>query len=213
MSPTNVLFDDREDAGKQLASLIKSLELTVDIVLGVPRGGMPVAYEVAKQIDCELGYVAAKKITSPNDSELAIGSVSAAGDIWMNEDVVGKMSLSEFEVEKQREKALRLAIGKDNRYSQFWDRPDFRGNGVLIVDDGIATGATVRACIRFVQNKDAKSAYVGVPVSDPGVVRELGIRSTQTITVYAPEGFESVSHYYRDFSQVSDQEAMSYLVF
>lgn len=205
------MFTDRTDAGRRLADVISARGLGVDIVLAIPRGGLPVGRAVADRLGVPLDIVAARKLGSPSNPELAIGSVASDGTVWLNDSLIEDLGVSESYVEATIERERDVAREKAERYRGGRPPPDVAGKTVLLVDDGIATGATTIACIRCLKNADAARVVVAVPVAPPDTVDRLREEADDVICVETPTYFGAVGAFYRSFDQVTDEEAMGYL--
>jgi predicted phosphoribosyltransferase len=131
------MFKDRTDAGRQLADLLRDNDVEVDVVLGIPHGGLPVARPVADALDVPLDVVVVSKIGAPNNPELAIGAVASDGSIWRNDDLIDRIGVSEKYVERERESEAEAVRTKLERYGGTDEPPDLDGKRVLIVDDGL----------------------------------------------------------------------------
>lgn len=205
------MFNDRTDAGEQLAELLVHHDVEADIVLGIPRGALPVARPVADALDVPLDIVVASKIGAPNNPELAIGAVASDGSVWRNDDLIERLSVPEEYIEEERESEAEYAREKVERYRGGRESPDLRGKNVVVVDDGIATGATARACLKQVHDVDAGHVVLAVPVGSPDTVEELQEGGEEVIVDESPPHFRAVGQFYDRFGQVSDEEAMEYL--
>jgi len=205
------MFADRTEAGRRLAALLREREVTPDIVLAVPRGGLPVGRAVADEFDVPLDIVAAKKLGAPGNPELAIGAVAHDGSSWLNEDLVVRLGVDDTYVERERERAAETALEKVERYRAGRPPLDLAGKRVVVVDDGVATGATTRACLRAVRNTGADRVTLAVPVGPPDSIRELESEADEVVCVERPRAFGAVGQFYRQFGQVTDEEAMAYL--
>ncbi|AKH98135.1 phosphoribosyltransferase [Halanaeroarchaeum sulfurireducens] len=205
------MFQDRLSAGRQLADQMQSEDVSLDLVLGVPRGGLPAAWAVADAYDVPLDVVAAKKLGAPNNPELAIGAAAADGTVWLNDDIIDRLRVGDDYIESEREQAMSVAAEKERTYREGREPPTIDGKHVAIVDDGVATGATAKASIRAVRNQGAQSVILGVPVGPPDTVTELREEADRVVVVEQPSGFGAIGAHYRDFGQVSDEEAMEYL--
>ncbi|MFB6132330.1 MAG: phosphoribosyltransferase [Halanaeroarchaeum sp.] len=205
------MFQDRESAGHELADRMQDRDVDVDLVLGVPRGGLPAARIVADAYDVPLDVIAAKKLGAPQNPELAIGAAASDGTVWLNEGLISRLGVPDDYVENERATAMSTAAEKERTYREERDAPDIEGHRVAIVDDGVATGATMKASIRAVQNQGAAAVVVGVPVGPPDTVDELREEADEVIVVEQPASFGAIGAHYRDFSQVSDEAAMTYL--
>jgi predicted phosphoribosyltransferase len=203
------MFQDRTDAGQQLAELLDREGVDADIVLGIPRGTMPVARPVADALDAPLDIVVAQKMGAPDNPELAIGAAAADGGVYRNDDLIDRLGISEEHVERERAKEAENAREKANTYRD--EPPDLRGKRVVVVDDGVATGATAIACLRQVREAGVSWVALAVPVGSPDSVDELRREADAVYELETPRDFRAVGQYYRDFGQVIDEEAMAYL--
>ena len=205
------MFQDRAAAGSRLASLLSHRGVEADIVLGIPRGALPVARPVADELGVPLDVVVASKIGAPGNPELAIGAVASDGTVWRNEDLISHLNVDEEYVERERQREADYAREKVDRYRGDRPAPDLQGKRVIVVDDGIATGATAIACLRQVRNAGADRVIMAVPVGSPDSVESLRTEADDVIAVETPVTFSAVGQFYRSFAQVSDEEAMEYL--
>lgn len=204
-------FEDRTDAGRRLADLLVERGVDVDLVLAVPRGGLPVGRAVADALGTPLDVVAAKKLGAPGNPELAVGAVAADGTAWLNDDLIDRLSVGDAYVEAERRRAAATAREKVERYRA--DRPplELSGRRVAVVDDGVATGATTKACLRSVRDRGAAHVVLAVPVGPPEAVSDLRAEADEVVVVETPASFGAIGRFYRSFEQVTDEEAMAYL--
>ncbi|QLK26994.1 phosphoribosyltransferase [Natrinema zhouii] len=205
------MFNDRTDAGERLAAELEQRDLAVDIVLGIPRGALPVARPVADALEADLDVVVARKMGAPHNPEVALGAVASDGSVWENDDLIDRLDASEEYLEEIRAEEAENAREKADRYRDTDGLPDLQGKRVLIVDDGVATGATATACLRQVQETGAKWVGLAVPVGSPRAVDDLEREADEVIALQTPADFRAVGQYYRTFGQVSDEEAIEYL--
>ncbi|WP_339102748.1 phosphoribosyltransferase family protein [Haloterrigena salinisoli] len=207
------MFDDRTDAGERLAAELESRGLEADVVLGIPRGALPVARPVADALEADLDVVVARKLGAPENPELAIGAVASDGSVWYNDDLLDRLDVSEAYLEEVREEEAENAREKADRYRPRDRRglPDLEGKRVVVVDDGVATGATATACLRQVREAGADSVALAVPVGSPSGVADLEREADEVIALETPDSFRAVGQFYREFGQVSDSEAIDYL--
>lgn len=205
------MFRDRTDAGERLADVLEDHGVEADVVLAIPRGGLPVGRAVADRLGVTLDVVAARKIGAPNNPELAIGAVASDGTVWLNDRLVADLGVSEAYVDAQTEEERVAAEEKVRRYRADRDPLEFAGRTVVIVDDGVATGATTIACVRRVQNAGAERVILAVPVGPPDSIERLQEEADEVIAVETPPHFDAVGQFYTNFGQVSDEEAMGYL--
>ena len=206
-----MVFHDRREAGERLAALLKERGLQGDIVLAVPRGGLPVGRVVADALRVPLDIVVARKMGAPGNPELAIGAVASDGSVWLNHSLIRQLGVDDAYVEEARRREADNARAKFDRYRKGLPDPDLQGKSVLIVDDGVATGATTIACIRLAYSQGAARVILAVPVGPPDTVHRLGAEADEVVAVETPEWFMAVGQFYERFGQVEDAEAMAYL--
>jgi len=201
-----ILFRDRRDAGDALAERLERYRGHNALVLGLPRGGVVVAAQVARWLDAELDVVVARKLPSPISPELGIGAVTANGGRFLNEDVLAAFNVSEAYIEAasagQRAEALRREA--DLRGQR--PAPSIAGRVVILVDDGLATGATMRAAVRSVQQHRPRRLVVAVPVGAPESCAALRGEVDEVVCLHEPRDFGAVGRFYGDFSQTEDEE-------
>ena len=209
----NLPFRDRAAAGRQLARKLEAYAGREDaIVLGLARGGVPVAYEVALHLRLPLDVFIVRKLGVPGYGELAMGAIASGGVRVVNEDVLRALW-------PQAEKMLETVVATETaelarREIEYRDgRPplELRGRAVIIVDDGLATGASMRAASAALRQKAAARIIVAVPVGARETCREFEKEVDETICAIAPESFEAVGEYYEDFSQTTDDEVRELL--
>ncbi|MEF8776821.1 MAG: phosphoribosyltransferase family protein [Haloarculaceae archaeon] len=205
------MFQDRADAGDQLADLLQTERVEVDVVLGIPRGALPLGRVVADRLDRPLDVVVASKIGAPHNPELAIGAAASDGSVWLNDDIVASVGADDEYVDREAEREAANAREKLERYRGDPEPPDLQGKSVLLVDDGVATGATMRACIRQAKAAGAERVLVAVPVGPPDSLSDLESEADAVYAVDRPQPFRAVGAHYRSFPQVTDEEAMTYL--
>lgn len=205
-------FLNRADAGRRLAERLSAYRGRDDaIVLGLPRGGVPVAYEVARQLGLPLDVFVVRKLGVPGYEELAIGAIASGNVSVLNEDVMRAMPNAKaiLETVLAQEK---IELGRrEVHYRQ--DRParELRGRVVILVDDGLATGATMRAAATALREKGIARIVAAVPVGAPETCRELQTEVDEVICVSEPAFFRGVGQFYEDFSQTSDEEVRELL--
>ncbi|WP_227356855.1 phosphoribosyltransferase [Haladaptatus salinisoli] len=205
------MFEDRTDAGEQLADLVVREGVAADIVLAIPRGGLPVGRPVADALGVPLDVVVAKKLGAPGNPELAIGAVGADGSVWLNDELIDRLGVDGAYVERERERQAEAAREKASTYRGDEPIPDVAGDRVVVVDDGVATGATTIACLRQVRNAGASRVVLAVPVGSPRSVEQLADEADDVLCVEVPPYFSAVGQFYRAFEQVPDEVARTYL--
>jgi len=204
------MFESRIAAGERLGAALEREAIRADVVLAIPRGGLPVGRPVADRLDVPLGVVVASKIGAPNNPEYALGAVAEDGTVWLDDDVVERLGVEESYLAEQRKRERAVAEEKAESYRD-GPRPSFAGERVVVVDDGVATGATMRACLKLVREDGPELLVVAVPVGPPDTLSALGEIADTVVTVERPARFRAVGAHYRDFDQVSDDEAIGYL--
>lgn len=204
------MFEDRQAAGRALAAVMRDVGAGPEVVLAVPRGGLPVGRAVADAFDVPLDIVAAKKLGAPGNPELAIGAVASDGSVWLNEQIIDRWGIDDDYVETERASAAEVARQKVETYRDS-EPPSLDGKRVAVVDDGVATGATIRACLAAVRNAGASEIILAVPVGPPDTLAELEADADTVVAVERPSSFRAVGAHYREFGQVSDEEAQTYL--
>ena len=204
-------FDDRTDAGERLGEALRDRDVDADIVLAIPRGGLPVGRAVADALGVPLDIVVASKIGAPGNPEYAIGAVAADGTVWRNERAFERGGVDEEYFQREREREAEKARQKAERYRSGRSEPDLSGKTVAVVDDGIATGSTVRACLAMLAATDAERIVLAVPVGPPETIAELREAVDDVVCLRTPSSFGGVGRFYDRFDQVSDADAMSYL--
>ena len=205
------MFADRTDAGRQLATDLHEQGVVADLVLAIPRGGLPIGRAVADAFDVPLDVVVASKLGAPHNPELAIGAVAGDGSRWVNDDLVARLGVSEHYLDSQSEVEAEAAREKVESYRGGDPVPDVTGKRVVVVDDGVATGATAIAVLRQVQGAGADHVVFAVPVGPSDAFERLRGEADEVVILDTPGYFGAVGSFYRDFSQVSDAEAIEYL--
>jgi predicted phosphoribosyltransferase len=204
-------FTDRTEAGERLGEAIRERGIDADLVLAIPRGGLPLGRAVADALDAPLDVVVAKKIGAPGNPEYAVGAVASDGSVWRNEEAFDHRGIDEEYFQRRRAEEAENARRKAERYRDGGPDPDIAGKTVVVVDDGVATGSTVRACLRQLRDTDAGRIILAVPVGPPETVRELEEIADEVVCLETPSQFVGVGGFYERFDQVSDEEAMAYL--
>lgn len=204
------MFTDRTDAGEQLAESLADRGVDPDIVLTIPRGGLPVGRAVADRFGVPLDVVVASKMGAPDNEELAVGAVAEDGSVWRNDDLIREMDVDDDYLDDVREREQAVAEGKAATYRE-GEFPDVAGERVLVVDDGVATGATMRACLQRVRDDGPDYLIAGVPVGPADTLDTLLDIADDVASVETPPAFRAVGAYYEDFPQVTDDEAQTYL--
>jgi predicted phosphoribosyltransferase len=206
-------FPNRAEAGRQLAEKLVDYAGRDDvIVLGLPRGGVPVAYEVAQRLGAPLDVFVVRKLGVPGFEELAAGAIASGGVRVLNEDVIRALPNADQLIESVTEKETVELERREQTYRDGRPAPELRNRVVILVDDGLATGATMRAAVAALRQRGVAKIVVAAPVGAPDTCRELEQEADETICSISPEFFQAVSQYYEDFSQTSDEEVRELLL-
>lgn len=204
-------FKDRTEAGQVLAQKLAAYTNRPDVlVLALPRGGVPVAFEVAKALNVSLDVFLVRKLGVPSQKELAMGAIASGGVRYVNKDIVRSLSLTDAIIDKvtiveQQELERRERLYRDRPF------PILHGRTIIIVDDGLATGATMRAAIEAIRKQQPARIVVAVPVSSPETCLDLAAEVDEIICAETPQRFCSVGNWYDDFPQTSDEEVRDLL--
>lgn len=205
------VFDNREEAGRQLGARLAAHPLVLQadrvVVLGVPRGGLPVGAEVARILGAEFDVVVVRKLRSPANPEIGFGAVGADGYVDIDAEIVERMGVAESEIDAEvsdRTAAVeqRLAV-----YREVAERVDLEGALVLVVDDGVATGGTARQACAFARRSGARSVVLATPVAPADIAERLGDVVDDIVLLSSPAEFMSVSQAYAEFSRLDDEAA------
>lgn len=208
----NLPFADRSDAGRHLATALMHYRDREDVVvLGLPRGGVPVAYEVARALDAPLDALVVRKLGVPGQEELALGAVASGGLCVLNHDVVNMAGIGEAVIQDIIEEQLREIRRREDLYRGKRAIPDLAGRCVILIDDGLATGATMRAAVELVREKGPSLIVVAIPVGATPTVQSLRAEADEVICLAEPTFFRSVGQWYADFSQTSDDQVRELL--
>jgi putative phosphoribosyl transferase len=197
--PNVHIFRDRTDAGAQLAERLVRYRGRDVLVLGIPRGGVPVAAEVARKLDAELDIVVARKIGAPFQPELAIGAVTANGGRYLNNALVREAGVSDEYLATVTAEEVAEAHRREQRFRGQRPPPRIEGRIVIVVDDGLATGATMRAAVRSLRKRQPARLIVAIPVGPPETCAALRAETDDVIALLEPEPFVAVGLYYENF--------------
>lgn len=206
-----MIFKNRKQAGEQLAQQLKKHQGKSTIVLAIPRGGVVVGREVAQALDCPLDVIIPRKLGAPGNSEFGIGAIGPYNQIFLDEDVIGQYQISK--------EYINAEIGRQGLEMERRERV-YRGGKpplilkdktVVLVDDGIATGATTRAAIRSVKCQNPKELILAVPVGPKETISSLETEVDRVVCLATPEPFYAIGQFYQEFSQNTDQQVVEIL--
>lgn len=207
-----VMFRDRREAGELLAEKMSAYEGRRDaVVLGLPRGGVPVAYEVALRLRLPLDVFVVRKLGVPGHEELAMGAIATGGVRVMNDDVVAHLRLTEEDIQAVAEQELKELNRREKLYRNGREPIPLQGKTIFLVDDGVATGSTILAGVTALRKRGAAKIVVSVPTVAAATLPDLEENADEVVAVMAPESFMAVGQWYEDFSQTTDQEVQEFL--
>lgn len=205
-----MIFKNRADAARRLAERLSAWRGRNPLVLGIPRGGVLMAADIADALEGDLDVVLVRKLRAPGAPEFALGAITESGDVVFSDPRVSQWVDPDY-LQAEKQEALRMIAERRALYTPY--RPAVRPTGrvVIVVDDGIATGATMRAALRSLAGAGAARRIVAAGVAPPETARELGAWADEVVLLETPDDFAAVSQFYEDFPQVSDDEVIEAL--
>jgi putative phosphoribosyl transferase len=207
------MFTDRKQAGQELAAALMGLRPESPVVLAIPRGGVPVAFEAARALDAPLDILVARKLGAPGQHELGLGAI-VDGDhpqSVLNEEIIRELGVSPEYIKAEMEKELQEIRRRQNAYRKGRAPVNVAGRTVILIDDGIATGGSIRAALRGVRRLGPKKLVLAVPVAPPETIELLRPEADEIVCLETPEFFLAIGEFYEDFSQTSDEEVIELL--
>jgi putative phosphoribosyl transferase len=205
-------FEDRREAGRELAERLRQYAGRDDVVvLGLPRGGVPVAFEVARALGARLDVFVVRKLGCPGREELAMGAIASGGVRVLNDSVVAALGLEPEQIESVTQHELRELDRRERLYRDDREPAPVSGRVAILVDDGLATGATMRAAVVALRRRDAGSIVVAVPAAAPQTCALFEDEADEVVCVRTPEPFGAVGLWYHDFLPTSDNEVRELL--
>lgn len=203
---------DREEAGQKLARALMAYRGDPDaVVLALPRGGVPVAYEVAVRLELPLDVFLVRKLGVPGHEEVAFGAVGSGGAQVLNDDIVQNVGNSREAIEEVQAREFQKLQDRKQLYARSRPEVTVAGKTVLLVDDGLATGATMRVSVKAVRELDPDRVVVAVPVAPPSVVEDMRTLADDVVCLKTPSPFRAVGAWYLDFAQTTDQRVIELL--
>lgn len=205
-------ISDRSEAGRELADALAHYRGRQDVlVLALPRGGVPVAYEIASALQAPLDLVLVRKLGAPGQRELAMGAIASGGIRVLNENLISTLNVSGRDIESVAEREQRELERREVAYRGDRPRQGISGRTVILVDDGVATGATMRAAIASLRQQNPARIVIALPLAPASTVNTLAREADEVICLHSPEPFVAIGRWYQDFSQVSDREVRGLL--
>jgi predicted phosphoribosyltransferase len=206
-------FNDRKEAGELLAQRLMHYAQRDDVmVLALPRGGVPVGYIVARELQVPLDVLLVRKLGFPGQEEYAMGAIASGGVCVLHDDVIERYGISKAEVDAVKQRELREIERREIAYRANRPAPPLHGRVVIIVDDGIATGATMFAAVKCLRQSQPARIVAAVPVAPPDTCQQLKSRVDEIVCLSTPEPFYAVGTWYKNFGQTSDDEVKSLLL-
>jgi predicted phosphoribosyltransferase len=200
-------FRDRIDAGRRLAAELRAYADDPDVrILALPRGGVPVGYEVARALRAPLDVFLVRKLGLPQHPELAMGAIASGDTMVLDDALVRRARVTDAQVRAVVDRERRELERRERRYRGDRPPPDIAGRTVILVDDGLATGATMRAAVQAVRQREPGRVVVAVPIASPEACEAFREVTDDTVCAVTPEPFYAVGLWYEDFSQTSDEE-------
>jgi predicted phosphoribosyltransferase len=207
-----MLFRNRSEAGRWLAERLQAYAHRPDvIVLALPRGGVPVGFELARALDAPLDVFLVRKLGLPGQEELAMGAIASGGVRVLNDDVVRALAVPPSVIDSVARREEQELKRREQAYRGSQPPPDVRGKVVILVDDGLATGSTMRAAVQAVKQMQPARVVVAVPVAAAPTRDEIGAQVDEIVCSTPPEPFLAVGRWYEDFSQTTDDEVRDLL--
>jgi predicted phosphoribosyltransferase len=207
-----MIYYDRTDAGRQLAAALRRhADDPSVIVLALPRGGVPVGYEVAHELGAPLDVFLVRKLGVPGREELAMGAIASGGVRVVNREIVRELGLTDDDLNEAAAHGWEELRRREEAYRDGRPAPDLRGKTVILVDDGLATGSTMRAAVAAVRRLGPAKVVVAVPVGAADTCREFRAFADEVVCVQTPDPFFAVGGWYHDFSQTTDEEVRDLL--
>lgn len=205
-------FANRQQAGQRLAIALERYRRNPSaIVLGLPRGGVPVAYEIAKHLQIPLDVLIVRKLGVPGHEELAMGAIAGEGILFINQTLIKDLGITESVTKQIADRELHELRRREKVYRGDRPFPSLKNKTVILVDDGIATGASMRSAIRALKTLGPKEIIVAIPVAPANTCRELEKEVDRVICLYQPSPFHAVGQWYEDFTQTTDEEVSTLL--
>lgn len=205
-------FENRNDAGVWLAYKLANYKDNEGIiVLALPRGGVVIGYEIASYLNCPLDVIIIRKLSFPGNPELAIGAISENGTTILDKSMISLYEISEEYIQEEISRQKALIEKRVDLYRKEHTLPDLKEKIVILVDDGVATGATIKAAISTLRAEEVKRLIIAIPVAPLETAKELDVLVDELICLQAPYDFVSVGSYYKDFAQVTDSDVVDIL--
>ena len=206
-----MLFQDRREAGRKLGAALGKFAGMDTVVLALPRGGVPVGFEVAQALHAPLDVFVVRKLGVPGQEELAMGAIASGGVRVLNRTIIDGLAIAPEQIAAVAAREQRELERREHDYRGSRGPRDVRDRTAILVDDGVATGSSMRAAVRALRQKGPREIVVAVPVASRYICDELQEEADQTVCLYTPLDFFAVGQWYKQFSQTSDEEVRALL--
>ena len=204
-------FTDRAEAGRVLAGRVASLGLTDPVVLALPRGGVPVAHEIAERLGVPFDVLVTRKIGCPGQPELGVGAIAEGGEPVFDADLLHRLGLTERDLDTTTKRERAELARRVTAYRGDRALPPIKGRDAVVVDDGLATGGTARAALGTVRSEGASRVVLAVPIGAAQTVLELSAEADDVVVLAAPSAFRAVGQWYTHFEQLTDADVLALL--
>jgi len=204
-------FTDRVEAGKLLGQALKRLKGRKAVVLGIPMGGIIIAREIAKMLDASLDIVLSRKLGAPGNPELAIGAISEDGNLFLDSSSIKYLQISDSYIQNEKKHQMAEIVHRISLYRKFRPRISLEGRTVIVTDDGLATGATMKAALWMARQEKPSRLIAAIPVAPEKSLLKLTETADEILCLSTPEYFMAVGQFYGSFYQISDDEVMKIL--
>lgn len=202
------MFRDRVEAGRKLAEKLEGTVESSGLVLAIPRGGVVVGAEIARRLGLDLDLIIPRKIGSPQNPEVAIGAVTQDGSTILNTRLIEKLGITDLELQEAITRETMEIIRRVALYGGGWEQKDCSSRQIVVVDDGVATGFTMLACLRSARNLHPRELILAVPVAPPDTLGLLQKEVDRAVCLLTPDSFYAVGQFYENFDQTSDEEVV-----
>lgn len=204
-------FADRVEAAKLLAKELREFRGKNAVVLGIPRGGIVIAREIASALEARLDIVLTHKLGAPGNPELAIGAITEDGKIFLNEMLTSRMDVESVYLKQEKERQLAVIKLRVEQYRKILAKAPLKDSIIIITDDGVATGATMKAALWAARQEHPRALIAALPVGPQDTMRELAQDADEVVVLRSPSFFGAIGQFYLDFSQVEDEEVLEIL--
>ncbi|MDO8579901.1 MAG: phosphoribosyltransferase family protein [Candidatus Omnitrophota bacterium] len=211
LSRSSKPFRDRLEAGKLLSIALEEFSGPSTVVLGIPRGGVVIAHQLAQHLKADLDIVLSRKLGAPGNLELAIGAIGETGQIFLNEHLAQQLSIDPDYIEQERQHQLNEIHRRCALFRKIYTKISLKNKTVIITDDGIATGATMQAALWSLRQEGAKEIIVALPVGHQKILEQLTRDAQKVVCLRVPSSLEAISQFYTHFTQITDQEVLDIL--